>query len=320
MRKIAELLWKFSKSSNKLQTAESNSEKPKNELETIKNIFESFLSGNQFINSFELNEGIYTIDTHAQFNSDLYDFEPNSTFKIDINNIEVEGENYFQIYQSFKLKEDKLEFFNEIKDHIRNSFIDYSSLNRLLSVNLSINNNMLNLTYLYKYDPYIIGIGSEVLKFTKLDIISNSISDLIANFRNILNAEVNYKIILARSEYNSIQRLNQIESNWDEVCDFLLEIHDISNSSYYIKNNRQVIFEIDGIEPLPQEVRYTMPYGRNYGSTKTTHIGTSNIRLTKNFLNLMDLCSEFLYRMESTFDDITVDILLDRNKITFNFN
>jgi hypothetical protein len=318
MRKIAEFFgWKFSKSDSKLQTIESNSERPKSELETIsiQSIFESFL-GNQLINSFELNDGIYTIDTHAQFNSDLYDFEPNSIFKIDI--INDISEKHFQIHQSFKLKEDRIEFFSKIKDHIRNSFNNYSSFNHLLSVNLSLNNNMLNLDYLYKYDTHIV-IG-ETSKFEKIGTISNCISDLIYRFEDILNSKVNYQIIVARSEFDTIQRLNQIESNWDEICDFLLEIRDISNSSNYIKDSRQVIFYVDGIEPLPQEVKYTIPYGRNFGSTKTKHIGTSNIRLTKNFLNLMNLCSEFLYRMESTFDDITVDILLDKNKVTFNFN
>jgi hypothetical protein len=320
MRKIAEFFgWKFSKSDDKLQTTESNSERPKSELGTIgiQSIFESFLSSSQFVNSFELNDGIYTIDTNAQFNSNLYDFEPNSIFKIDISNIN--SESYFQIHQSFKLKEDKIEFFNNIEDHIRNSFNDYLGFNHLLSVDLSINNKLLNINYSYRYFPYITG-NMIISTVEKLNIISNSILDLIYRFENILNVKVNYQILFAKSEFDTIQRLNQIESNWDEICDFLLEIRDISNSSNYIKNNRQVIFHVDGIEPLPQEVNYTIPYGRNYGSTKTVHIGTSNIRLTKNFLNLMYLCNEFLYRMESTFDDITVDILLDKNKVTFNFN
>ena len=92
-----------------------------------------------------------------------------------------------------------------------------------------------------------------------------------------------------------------------------------SFNSYLNKDSKKVTFEIDGIHPLEQKVTYNIPYGKSYGSTKETSIGTSNIRLTKEFLKLMNLCSEFLNRMNSTFDDVNVDILIDKNKVTFIF-
>jgi len=285
-----------------------------------KDIFESYLLNGQCIDSFSFKDsgthcGVYTINTNAQFNSDLYKFfEPNSTFEFELDFRDIDP--YFELYQSFKIKEEQLEFINNIFEYI-SFIIDGGFISNLSRMTIKFQDGFLNLRYLFNYYEFSRGYNDI---FDNFGLIINSISDICNNFSNVLNSRINFQIMCAESKYNDILRLKQIELGWDDICDFLLDIRDISNSSNYIKNNRQVIFEIDGIEPLEQKVRYNIPYGRSYGTTKTTNIGTSNIRLTKNFLNLMGLCSEFLYRMEFSFDGVNVDILLDKNKITFNFN
>jgi len=111
---------------------------------------------------------------------------------------------------------------------------------------------------------------------------------------------INYILKKAENIYISVSTDIQIDQNWDEICDYLLQIRDISNMSNYIREFRKVEFFIDNISISGQ--------------------GASNIRLNLEFTEIMILCNEFINRLESLIDDVKVDLLIENNKLTFSIH
>lgn len=287
-----------------------------------KAIFEANLLTNNLVDNFTLENDVYSINTQATFNSELYEFfEPSSNFKIKLEDIlNIESNKEFKFFQFFKLKENSLEEFGKIHTHLREyNYVSYHEGNLTSFYIKSIEGDTLKIEYCFVFENRYYGPPQVLNPVVKLLTITDNLNLMISNYHNILNAKINYSFLVAKYNYNIFEVNSQIEKNWDEICDFLLDIQDMSFNSYFNKDSKKVTFEIDGIHPLEQKVTYHIPYGKSYGSTKETSIGTSNIRLTKEFLKLMNLCSEFLNRMNSTFDDVNVDILIDKNKVTFIF-